>query len=105
MYSPADPAREPLHYPRGARRRSDPGDFYGLGHNGIRIGEALNGDPRGKFLVSLKFGALRDPHAVGQVRLQSAAADCQLSRRSRRTGGRITAADPCADCTGHKQER
>jgi aryl-alcohol dehydrogenase-like predicted oxidoreductase len=39
----------------------DTGDFYGMGHNELLIGEALKGIPRGKYLVSVKFGALRDP--------------------------------------------
>lgn len=39
----------------------DTGDFYGMGHNEMLIGEAIKGLPRDKFLVSVKFGALRDP--------------------------------------------
>jgi len=39
----------------------DTGDFYGMGHNEVLIGEALKGVPRDEFLVSVKFGALRDP--------------------------------------------
>src|SRR6266481_5468332 len=39
----------------------DTGDFYGMGHNEMLIAEALKGVPREKFLVSVKFGALRDP--------------------------------------------
>ncbi len=39
----------------------DTGDFYGMGHNEMLIAEALNGVPREQFLVSVKFGALRDP--------------------------------------------
>jgi aryl-alcohol dehydrogenase-like predicted oxidoreductase len=39
----------------------DTGDFYGMGHNEMLIGEALRGVPRERFLVSVKFGALRDP--------------------------------------------
>jgi aryl-alcohol dehydrogenase-like predicted oxidoreductase len=38
----------------------DTGDFYGMGHNEMLIGEALRGVPRDKFVVSVKFGALRD---------------------------------------------
>ncbi|HEX3501050.1 MAG TPA: aldo/keto reductase [Stellaceae bacterium] len=38
----------------------DTGDFYGMGHNEMLIGEALKGVPRDRFLVSVKFGALRD---------------------------------------------
>ena len=39
----------------------DTGDFYGMGHNEMLIGEALQGQDRGRALVSVKFGALRDP--------------------------------------------
>ncbi len=39
----------------------DTGDFYGMGHNEMLIGEALKGSKRDGALVSVKFGALRDP--------------------------------------------
>jgi aryl-alcohol dehydrogenase-like predicted oxidoreductase len=39
----------------------DTGDFYGTGHNEMLIGEALKGIARERFLVSVKFGAMRDP--------------------------------------------
>ncbi|MFD3455179.1 aldo/keto reductase [Streptomyces sp. NPDC058691] len=41
----------------------DTGDFYGMGHNEMLIGEALRsaGANREKALVSVKFGALRGP--------------------------------------------
>src|SRR4051812_10522725 len=39
----------------------DTGDFYGMGHNEMLIGEAVRGMARDRFLVSVKFGALRDP--------------------------------------------
>ena len=39
----------------------DTGDFYGMGHNEMLIGEALKNVPREKALISVKFGALRDP--------------------------------------------
>ncbi|MFJ6629881.1 aldo/keto reductase [Streptomyces sp. NPDC091376] len=42
----------------------DTGDFYGMGHNELLIGEALRAAPaaaREKALISVKFGALRDP--------------------------------------------
>ncbi|MCU1294540.1 MAG: Pyridoxine 4-dehydrogenase [Bryobacterales bacterium] len=38
----------------------DTGDFYGLGHNELLIGRALQGR-RDKVLLSVKFGALRTP--------------------------------------------
>jgi len=39
----------------------DTGDFYGMGHNEMLIGEAVKGIARDRFQVSVKFGALRDP--------------------------------------------
>jgi pyridoxine 4-dehydrogenase len=39
----------------------DTGDFYGMGHNEMLIGEAIKGLNRDNFLISVKFGALRDP--------------------------------------------
>jgi pyridoxine 4-dehydrogenase len=39
----------------------DTGDFYGMGHNEMLIREALDSRIREQVLVSLKFGALRDP--------------------------------------------
>ena len=39
----------------------DTGDFYGMGHNEMLIGEAIKGLKRDDFLLSVKFGALRDP--------------------------------------------
>jgi aryl-alcohol dehydrogenase-like predicted oxidoreductase len=39
----------------------DTGDFYGMGHNELLIAEALKGVPREQYLLSVKFGALRDP--------------------------------------------
>ena len=39
----------------------DTGDFYGMGHNELLIGEALRARPRDEVLVSVKFGALRGP--------------------------------------------
>ena len=39
----------------------DTGDFYGMGHNEMLIRRALEGVPRSNFVISVKFGALRDP--------------------------------------------
>jgi aryl-alcohol dehydrogenase-like predicted oxidoreductase len=39
----------------------DTGDFYGSGHNEMLIREALNGKRREDVVLSVKFGALRDP--------------------------------------------
>ncbi|MFS2034895.1 aldo/keto reductase [Polaromonas sp. CT11-55] len=40
----------------------DTGDFYGMGHNEMLLGRALKGR-RDEALVSVKFGAMRDPSA------------------------------------------
>jgi aryl-alcohol dehydrogenase-like predicted oxidoreductase len=39
----------------------DTGDFYGSGHNEMLIRDALAGGKRDCVLISVKFGALRDP--------------------------------------------
>ncbi len=39
----------------------DTGDFYGMGHNEMLIGEALQGGRRDAAVISVKFGAVRDP--------------------------------------------
>ena len=39
----------------------DTGDFYAAGHNELLIGEAMKTHRRDKVLLSVKFGALRDP--------------------------------------------
>jgi aryl-alcohol dehydrogenase-like predicted oxidoreductase len=39
----------------------DTGDFYGMGHNEMLIRRALEGTPRSNAVISVKFGALRDP--------------------------------------------
>jgi aryl-alcohol dehydrogenase-like predicted oxidoreductase len=39
----------------------DTGDFYGSGHNELLIHEALVGRPRDRVVLSVKFGAMRDP--------------------------------------------
>src|SRR6185295_7733080 len=41
----------------------DTGDFYGMGHNELLIGEALKGR-REQALVSVKFGGLRSPEGA-----------------------------------------
>ena len=38
----------------------DTGDFYGMGHNELLIGEAVRGRPRDSFQISVKFGTLPD---------------------------------------------
>lgn len=63
MYGPAD-RRESIATIRAALDAGinlfDTGDFYGMGHNEMLIAEALQGVPRDKYIVSVKFGALRD---------------------------------------------
>ena len=39
----------------------DTGDFYGSGHNELLIAEGLKGRRRENLVLSVKFGALRDP--------------------------------------------
>jgi aryl-alcohol dehydrogenase-like predicted oxidoreductase len=39
----------------------DTGDFYGMGHNEMLIGEALKGGKRDQAFLSVKFGSLRGP--------------------------------------------
>jgi aryl-alcohol dehydrogenase-like predicted oxidoreductase len=39
----------------------DTGDFYGMGHNELLIRDALRGRTREQIVLSVKFGALRDP--------------------------------------------
>ena len=39
----------------------DTGDFYGMGHNEMLMGEALRAVGRERVLLSVKFGAQRDP--------------------------------------------
>jgi aryl-alcohol dehydrogenase-like predicted oxidoreductase len=64
MYGPAD-RRESLATLHAAVDAGitllDTGDFYGMGHNELLIGEALKTLPRDRVLLSVKFGALRDP--------------------------------------------
>jgi aryl-alcohol dehydrogenase-like predicted oxidoreductase len=39
----------------------DTGDFYGMGHNEMLIGDALQGRSRDEVVISVKFGAQRGP--------------------------------------------
>ena len=39
----------------------DTGDFYGMGHNELLLRDALRGRKRDQVVLSVKFGALRDP--------------------------------------------
>jgi len=64
MYGPADRAESvaTIHAAIEAGvTLLDTGDFYGMGHNEMLISEALKGKDRDKLVLSVKFGALRDP--------------------------------------------
>lgn len=67
MYGPADRA-ESLATIAAAVEAGvtllDTGDFYGMGHNEMLIGEALRTLPRDRILLSVKFGALRSPEGA-----------------------------------------
>jgi aryl-alcohol dehydrogenase-like predicted oxidoreductase len=64
LYGPADQAecRATIHAALDAGvTLLDTGDFYGMGHNELLLRDALSGRRREQVLVSVKFGALRDP--------------------------------------------
>src|SRR6478609_367151 len=42
----------------------DTGDFYGMGHNEMLLAEALTGRRREDYVLSVKFGGLRDPRGA-----------------------------------------
>src|SRR5882724_4432586 len=64
MYGPAD-RQESIATIHAALDRGitliDTGDFYGMGHNELLIGEAIKELNRDDFLISVKFGAQRGP--------------------------------------------
>ncbi|WP_293882099.1 aldo/keto reductase [Sphingomonas sp.] len=63
MYGPADRAESiaTIHAALDAGvTLIDTGDFYGMGHNELLIAEALKGVPRDRYLLSVKFNALRN---------------------------------------------
>jgi aryl-alcohol dehydrogenase-like predicted oxidoreductase len=64
MYGPADRAESiaTIHAALDAGiNLLDTGDFYGMGHNELLIGEAIRDRPRDEYLLSVKFGAQRGP--------------------------------------------
>jgi aryl-alcohol dehydrogenase-like predicted oxidoreductase len=64
MYGPADRAESiaTIHQALEAGiTLLDTGDFYGMGHNEMLIGEALKGGKRDGAFISVKFGAQRAP--------------------------------------------
>ncbi|MDJ0388329.1 aldo/keto reductase [Roseomonas sp. E05] len=67
FYGPADRA-ESLATIAAAVERGitllDTGDFYGMGHNEMLIGEALRQQRREDLVISVKFGALRGPDNI-----------------------------------------
>jgi aryl-alcohol dehydrogenase-like predicted oxidoreductase len=64
FYGPAD-RRESIATLRAALDAGitllDTGDFYGMGHNEMLIAEAISGGRRDDVVISVKFGAMRDP--------------------------------------------
>ena len=63
MYGPADRAESiaTIHAALDAGvTLLDTGDFYGMGHNELLIGEAVRGIPREAYQISVKFGTLPD---------------------------------------------
>src|SRR5580693_9506818 len=67
MYGPADRAEgiATIHAALDAGvDLLDTGDFYGMGHNELLIGEALRGCPREDYKLSVKFGAQRGPEGA-----------------------------------------
>src|SRR6478736_1238101 len=66
MYGPSDRAESiaTIHAALDAGiNLLDTGDFYGMGHNEMLIGEALKGRKREDVVISVKFGGMRDPSA------------------------------------------
>jgi aryl-alcohol dehydrogenase-like predicted oxidoreductase len=64
LYGPADEAESiaTIHAALDAGvTLLDTGDFYGMGHNELLLRDALRGRRRDDVVVSVKFGALRDP--------------------------------------------
>jgi aryl-alcohol dehydrogenase-like predicted oxidoreductase len=64
MYGPSDRAESvaTIHTALDAGiNLIDTGDFYGMGHNELLIGEALKGRRRDEAVISVKFGAQRGP--------------------------------------------
>jgi aryl-alcohol dehydrogenase-like predicted oxidoreductase len=69
MYGPADRAEgiATIHAALDAGiTLLDTGDFYGMGHNEMLIGEALKGRARDSYQLSVKFGGLRAPDGAWQ---------------------------------------
>lgn len=64
MYGPSDRAESLATFDAAIEAGMtliDTGDFYGMGHNEMLIGEALKAHKRDRLVISVKTGALRDP--------------------------------------------
>jgi aryl-alcohol dehydrogenase-like predicted oxidoreductase len=64
LYGPADEAESlaTLHAAMDAGiTLLDTGDYYGMGHNELLLRDALRGRARERVVISVKFGAMRDP--------------------------------------------
>ncbi|MFC4535053.1 aldo/keto reductase [Sphaerisporangium dianthi] len=64
LYGPADEAESiaTVHAALDAGvTLMDTGDFYGMGHNEMLLRDALKGRDRERVVISVKFGAMRDP--------------------------------------------
>jgi aryl-alcohol dehydrogenase-like predicted oxidoreductase len=88
----------------------DTGDYYGMGHNELLLGKALQGRVRQQAVLSVKFGALRDPKGAWLgIDGRPAAVKNFLAHSLRRLGtdyvdiyrlGRLDPAVPIEDTTG-----
>jgi aryl-alcohol dehydrogenase-like predicted oxidoreductase len=67
MYGPSDRAESLATFDAAVEAGItlvDTGDFYGMGHNEMLIGEALKNHKRDRLVISVKTGALRDPNGA-----------------------------------------
>ncbi len=91
MYGPADESESiaTIHAALEAGiNLLDTGDFYGMGHNEMLIGRALEGRERENVLLSVKFGAQRGPDGgwLGyDARPQAVKTACAYSLKRLRT--------------------
>jgi aryl-alcohol dehydrogenase-like predicted oxidoreductase len=88
----------------------DTGDYYGMGHNELLLGEALRGRDRDRVVLSVKFGLLRAPDgAIVGLDGRPAAVKNSLAYTLRRLGtdhvdiyrlGRVDPAVPIEETVG-----
>jgi aryl-alcohol dehydrogenase-like predicted oxidoreductase len=88
----------------------DTGDYYGMGHNELLLGEALRGRDRDRVVLSVKFGLLRGPDgAIVGLDGRPAAVKNSLAYSLRRLGtdhvdiyrlGRVDPAVPIEETVG-----